>query len=253
MQLNYRLRTSKNKNKTIPIVMLHGLFGNLNNLGSIAAHLSQYYNIIQIDLRNHGHSPHDEMMNYMIMAQDVLDTLDYLAIMQCFVIGHSMGGKVAMALSIIASKRINKVIVIDIAPIKYDTQKHNKIFEAITYINKHKIQNKNNIFNIMEKNHIRKNIILFLLQSFYQGTWIFNFNSIQKNYKNINNWEILQIYRGSILFIKGESSSYINKIGLQSIYEQFPNAYIRTIPNSSHWVHYEHPISVFNLIYKFLY
>lgn len=252
MKLNYRLRVSNNIYKTTPIIMIHGLFGNLNNLGTISMYLAQYYDIIQIDLRNHGNSPHNSVMTYTIMAQDILNILDYFLIKTCVVIGHSMGGKVAMSLGIIASKRIKKIIVIDIAPLIYKSAKHNHIFQTIKYINQLKIQNKNDVINIMQNNNIKKNTILFLLKSFNKGSWSFNFNSIEKNYKIINGWDISQKWWGPILFIKGDLSPYINKLGIQNIHNQFPNAYIHNVPNSGHWVHYEYPLEVFNVIKNFL-
>lgn len=252
MKLNYRLRTSNNTLTTIPIIMIHGLFGNLNNLGSIATYLNQYYNIIQIDLRNHGNSPHNKIMTYVVMAQDIINILDHLSIKKCTVIGHSMGGKVAMTLSTINPQRINKIIIIDIAPMEYNIYKYENIFNAINYINKYNIKNKNDAANIMQHNNIEKNVILFLLKSFYQGSWNFNFHFIEKNYININSWPLHNIWNGPILFIKGELSPYINKIGIQNIYKQFPHACIKTVPHSNHWVHYEYPIHVSNIIIKFL-
>lgn len=252
VKLNYRLHISKNISKTIPIIMIHGLFGDLNNLKTIAMHLAQYYNIIQVDLCNHGNSPHSNIMTYTTMAQDILNILNYLSIKTCFVIGHSIGGKVAMNLGITASKRVKKIIVIDIAPIIYNSKNNNHIFQMIKYINRLQIQNKNDVIDIMQNNNIKKNTILFLLKSFNKGIWNFNFNFIEKNYKIISGWDINEKWWGPILFIKGELSFYINKIGIQSIYKQFPKAYIHNVPNAGHWVHYEYPIDVFNIIKNFL-
>lgn len=252
MTLNYRLQVSKNISKTIPIVMIHGLFGDLNNLRAISTHLNQYHDVIQVDLRNHGRSFQDQTMTYIIMAQDILNTLNHLEIKQCIVIGHSMGGKIAMTLGIIAHQYIKKIVVIDIAPITYHMKRYNNLFRIIDYINQCNIKNKNYVSNIMKENNIENNVILFLLKSFYQGSWRFNFNFIKQNYNNINDWPLHQICQKPILFIKGELSSYINTIGIQNIYKQFPYAHIRTIPNAKHWVHYEYPIHVFNIINEFL-
>lgn len=252
MLLNYRLRTSKVTNKTIPIIMIHGLFGNLSNLGVLSTFLAQYHDVIQIDLRNHGKSPHDSIMTYAAMAQDILNLLYFLAIKKCIIIGHSIGGKVAMALSILADQYVDKVIVIDIAPKKYNVCRHQNIFSILNYINNSKITNKNDIIKIMEQNYIKPHIILFLLKSFQKGKWSFNFDFIMKNYHNINDWSIPQICYQPSLFIKGALSSYINDSCIKNIYYQFPSACIKTVSNSGHWVHHDEPIHVFNIIKKFI-
>lgn len=252
MLLNYRFRPSKTVRKMIPIIVIHGLFGSLSNLGTLAEFLSKHQDIIQIDLRNHGKSPHDPIMNYEVMTQDIITLLNHLAIQKCIVIGHSIGGKIAMMLGILAKKLIEKIIVIDIAPKKYDAQKFHNLFSIINYINESKIKNKNQIIDIMQKNYIKPNLIEFLLKSFQQGKWIFNFNAIVKNYENINNWEKHQICKKSILFIKGELSSYIENTYIKKIYDQFPYAYIQTVPKAGHWTHYDNPKYVFNIIEQFV-
>lgn len=253
MLLNYRLCISQNSYKTIPIVMIHGLFGSLSNLRTLATSLAQYCDIIQIDLRNHGRSPHDPVMDYHVMAQDILNLLNHLSIKKCIVLGHSIGGKVAMTLGILAYQRIDKLIVIDIAPKKYDLHKHQNIFSAINYINTIKIQDKQHIISVMQKNCIEPHIILFLLKSFQQGKWTFNFDAIMRNYNNINDWTTHQMCCKSSLFIRGELSSYIKEAYVKDIYHQFPFANVTTIPNARHWVHYDKPTHVLNNIKKFIF
>lgn len=102
MKLNIRAQTAQNQHNNSPIVLVHGLFGSLDNLGVLARDLVNDHNIIQVDMRNHGLSPRDPVMNYPAMAQDLVDTLDALQIDKATFIGHSMGGKAVMALTALA-------------------------------------------------------------------------------------------------------------------------------------------------------
>lgn len=253
MQLNYRLRITKNLNKKIPIIIIHGLFGNLSNLGRIAINLSKNNSVIQVDLRNHGNSPHEQSMTYVDMAQDILELLDRLLIKNCIIVGHSMGGKVAMMLCMLAAQRIKKAIIIDIAPVQYNMKKYDNVFNAIEYVNESKIKDKVEATKLMQRYISNPLLISFLLKSFYQGSWNFNFPFIKNNYYNIGDWCTYFTWWGSILFIKGEHSVYLDKKYICDIYHQFPNACIHNVPNTGHWVHYENPTYVSNIIEKFIF
>lgn len=102
MKLNIRAQTAQNQHNNSPIVLVHGLFGSLDNLGVLARDLVNDHNIIRVDMRNHGLSPRDPVMNYPAMAQDLVDTTDALQIDKATFIGHSMGGKAVMALTALA-------------------------------------------------------------------------------------------------------------------------------------------------------
>ncbi|VEA05002.1 esterase/lipase YbfF [Salmonella enterica subsp. salamae] len=116
MKLNIRAQSAQNLHNNSPIVLVHGLFGSLDNLGVLARDLVTDHDIIQVDMRNHGLSPRDPVMDYPAMAQDLLDTLDAQQIEKATFIGHSMGGKAVMALTALAPDRIDRLVAIDIAP-----------------------------------------------------------------------------------------------------------------------------------------
>lgn len=252
MRLNYRYRNIKALDITIPIIMIHGLFGNLSNLGSIATALTQNHCIIQIDLRNHGNSPHARSMTYTNMAQDILELLNYLSIKKCIIIGHSMGGKVAMMLCMLASERIKKLIIIDIAPVQYDMKKYDNISNAIEYVNKFGTKDRITAVRLMQQYIHNKLLITFLLKSFHQGSWKFNFSFIKKNYYNIGDWNTYFTWWGPALFIKGTHSLYLHSKYICDLYHQFPNTVIHNVPNAGHWVHYDNPKYVLNIIKKFI-
>ena len=118
MILNARLQTEQSSSDSTPVLLIHGLFGSLDNLGILARGLKDDRPLIQVDVRNHGLSPREDEMNYRVMAQDMLDTLDAQGIERIAVIGHSMGGKIAMTMSALAPERIEQMVMIDIAPVE---------------------------------------------------------------------------------------------------------------------------------------
>lgn len=105
-EIKFPLTNAPSPTSALPIILIHGLFGNLDNLGVLARDLQQHHNVIQVDLRNHGLSPRAPQMDYPVIAQDVLALMDELAITQAIIIGHSMGGKVAMAMTALAPNRV---------------------------------------------------------------------------------------------------------------------------------------------------
>ena len=131
MKLNSRAQSAQNPHNHSPIVLVHGLFGSLDNLGILARDLIADHDIVQVDMRNHGLSPRSPEMTYPAMAQDLLDTLDAHQIERATFIGHSMGGKAVMALTTLAPERISGLVAIDIAPVDYHVRRHDEIFAAI--------------------------------------------------------------------------------------------------------------------------
>src|SRR5687768_9250564 len=113
-----------------PLLILHGLFGTLDNWATLAKRLAEHYNVFLVDLRNHGRSPHSEQHDYDAMAEDVLQLVDDLQIPTPAIMGHSMGGKVAMNYALPYPTRITKLIVVDIAPTAYPPH-HDEIIDAL--------------------------------------------------------------------------------------------------------------------------
>ena len=113
-----------------PVILIHGLFGSYENLGVIARSLSEQYHIINVDVRNHGRSGHSDQMNYQLMADDLAQTLDALNISKAALLGHSMGGQLAMTLALLYPHRVTKLIAADVAPVAYPAR-HNNIFSGL--------------------------------------------------------------------------------------------------------------------------
>ena len=116
-----------------PLIILHGLFGQSDNWTSIARKLGEHFTVYTLDLRNHGQSGHDNVMNYDVMADDLLETIDYLGIQKMHLIGHSMGGKVAMLFALKYPERLEKLIIADIGPRFYKPH-HQKILQGLNQL-----------------------------------------------------------------------------------------------------------------------
>lgn len=170
MKLNIRAQTAQNQHNNSPIVLVHGLFGSLDNLGVLARDLVNDHNIIQVDMRNHGLSPRDPVMNYPAMAQDLVDTLDAQQIDKATFIGHSMGGKAVMALTALAPDRIDKLVAIDIAPVDYHVRRHDEIFAAINAVSESDAQTRQQAAAIMRQHLNEEGVIQFLLKSLLMGS-----------------------------------------------------------------------------------
>ncbi|QJC29601.1 alpha/beta fold hydrolase [Enterobacteriaceae endosymbiont of Plateumaris pusilla] len=254
MILNYSIIPIKNfyQKNNITIITIHGLFGNTYSLHYIAKILNQKLQckIIEINVRNHGLSPKNNIMNYTIMAQDILDTLNYISIKNnIIIIGHSMGGKIAMTLTKFIPNFIKKIIILDIAPVNYFYNNKN-IFFILKKINKLKIMTKKKAFEIMSFYITKKYIIKYFLNSFFNGKWQFNLPILNNEYNKILSWETIPTWSGESLFLKGEKSSYINIFHYKDLFNQFPLARIYNIP-AGHFLHIEETNIVINQIFNF--
>ena len=117
MKLNYVSQGSGQ-----PVVLMHGMFGSLSNLGVVGRALADQYQVIAVDMRNHGESPHSMTMDYPAMAVDIVELLDDLALPKAHLLGHSMGGKVAMQVALNQPDRVASLMAADIAPVTYQPE-----------------------------------------------------------------------------------------------------------------------------------
>ncbi|OCQ51751.1 Esterase YbfF [Photorhabdus australis subsp. thailandensis] len=251
-QLNYHMQAPENPVSTTPVVLIHGLFGDLNNLGVLARDLQQYYPVIQVDVRNHGSSPWIDNIDYHDMAQDIISLLDHLKIQSAIIIGHSMGGKIAMTMTAQAPERIEKIILIDIAPVAYQVRRHDKIFTALNKVTEAGVKTRQDATKIMQEDIQEEGVIQFLLKSFRQGEWKFNLPILINQYEKIIGWQEIPAWPHPALFIRGGLSPYIQEEYRDDIVRQFPQAKAWVIAGCGHWVHSEKPDAVLRAIHRFL-
>ena len=189
MNLNTRLQTEQSVADATPVLLIHGLFGSPDNLGVLARGLKADRPLIQVDVRNHGLSPRSEEMSYRAMAQDMLETLDRHDIDKVTVIGHSMGGKIAMTMTALAPERIEQLVLIDIAPVDYQTRRHDAIFAAVNAVTAAGVTQRSAAAEVMREVITEEGVIQFLLKSFFEGEWRFNVPALWANYSAISGWE----------------------------------------------------------------
>lgn len=242
MQLHHKITGSGQ-----PIIFLHGLFGNLDNLAVLAREFSQHYQVIQVDLRNHGLSPWADKIDYQLMADDVLALINALSLQNIILVGHSMGGKVAMQLTQRAADLIAHTVILDIAPINYSSDSHKNVFAAIEACLTQTQRDRKSMHQIM-RDYIPDGVIQFLLKSYKADNWLFNYHAIARHYADIRDWSEIEPYRQPVLFIRGSQSNYILDDYIGDILTQFPYATIATVEGAAHNVHSEKPQEVIGLI-----
>ncbi|MCE0494548.1 alpha/beta fold hydrolase [Vibrio salinus] len=240
-----------------PIVLIHGLFGNLDNLGILARELKKNYRVISVDLRNHGLSFHSENHSYPEMAQDVIHLIDSLQIEKFSLIGHSMGGKVAMKMASILAERVLSLVVLDMAPIGYTENRHDSVFTAIENVQASRPASRSEALEIMKEYITIEGVRQFLSKSLYKDNetqemhWRFNAHALKKHYRNILGWNTIEPVSVPTLFIKGELSEYILPEHQERIRQQFPCAKAHVVTRTGHWLHAEKPKEVLRAISKF--
>jgi esterase len=251
-----KLLNHKIQGNGAPLILLHGLFGSLDNLGLLARGLEQEYQVISIDLRNHGRSFHCDNHSYDSMADDVIALLDHLAIDRCIVIGHSMGGKVAMKLADLCRDRVIQLIVMDMAPVAYQTHRHDNVFSGLQAVLDHQPTARKQAMDILAQHVEIDGVRQFLSKSMvnHDGViqWRFNVPALLNQYQSIVGWQEGGPFLAPTLFIKGANSDYIAPQHQAAIQRQFPQAKAHIIANTGHWLHAEKPVETLRAISKFL-
>ena len=239
------------------LISLHGLFGSLENLGMINRGLSKSFCVHGLDIRNHGKSPHDEAMNYDVMADDVLEYLDNRNLEKVHLVGHSMGGKIAMAVALKAPKRVSKLAVLDIAPVTYKKRRHDEILQALSEISSNIIKKRADADQLLQTYKIEKEIRQFLLKNLYfdkAGNYKLKINLavITKHYEKILEGQHSDTsFTNETLFIKGENSDYILPEHREETLKLFPLANLQIISGTGHWLHAQKPDLVTRTLLRF--
>ena len=240
------------------MVILHGLFGMLDNWRTIARKLEASWQCILVDLRNHGKSPHDPEMNYSVMAADVMELINDLDISPAIVIGHSMGGKVAMELALTYPKSVQKLIVIDIAPRQYPPH-HEKVIIAIESVDPEKMKERSEAEHLL-RSHLGEDesTIQFLLKNISRRQeggfeWKANMAGIIAEYDAVmDRINPDRSFDKPVLFVRGINSNSLNEKDLPDIKSLFPNVEWLTIADAGHWVHSDQPEALTEALIAFM-
>ncbi len=239
-----------------PLIILHGLFGVLDNWQTLGKRWAENYQVILVDLRNHGHSPHDSELNYQVMMEDLEELTDDLFLDEINIIGHSMGGKLAIKFAQTYPELMNKLIVADIGPKKYPIH-HHQILEGLVSAPINEVKSRLEIKSHLSKYIKQDHIIQFFLKNLYwkekgKLAWRFNLDAIANNIQNVGDDLLHTPFDKPTLFIRGGSSNYILDEDIPAITNTFPNSQIATIPNAGHWLHAENPQMFFEMVDGFL-
>ncbi len=238
------------------IVLIHGLFGSYENLGVIARALAGQWQVINLDMRNHGRSDWHDSMSYALMAEDVKETLDHLGLEQVIQLGHSMGGKIAMEFALRYPERVSKLILADISPVQ-NRPRHLEILSALDGIDLSNLQSRQQADQQLALVITETGVRQFLLKSLYkdgdQFRWRFNVKALIANYS-----QLLEAppskgpYSGPTLFIKGAESDYLLPEHQSLIQQLFPHSKAKVIMGTGHWLHAEKPVAFAKIVTDFL-
>ena len=240
-----------------PLIILHGLFGSLDNWQSLAKKMADYYRVYTVDQRNHGKSPHFDDISYPLMARDLKQFMDDQQISSSYIIGHSMGGKTAMQFTLDYPNDVKKLVVVDIAPKSYDGG-HEAIFEALLEMEPTKLENRQQADEFLQ-NQIREfGVRQFLLKNLTRNKaggfkWKMNLSVLHRKYSALlAGIDTNSSFSREALFIRGGNSNYILEEDISSIKYLFPASKLETVTNVGHWVHAEAPQVLLDTVLRFL-
>lgn len=238
-----------------PLILLHGLFGASNNWGVVAKYFSQYFQVISVDLRNHGNSPHSESQTYTDMAGDLAELCEALNLQRMHLLGHSLGGKVAMQFATQYPARVEKLIVVDMAVRAY-ADAHTHLMDAMLAVDLTTMRTRNAVDAVLSAaisdTQIRQFLLMNLVKVDDQLTWRINLPALKANYPALQQGvcESAQ-YDKACLFIRGERSDYVSDNDITHIKKHFTQAQFASLA-TGHWVHAEQPQAFIAVVEKFL-
>jgi len=252
MELNYKVHGQGQ-----PLIILHGVFGMLDNWQTLGKILGQHYQVFLVDQRNHGNSPHSPEFNYTVLAQDLARFIEQHQLQNPIIVGHSMGGKVAMFYAAMAPQSFKKLVVVDIAPRAYQVH-HHALLEAMDQLNLPALQTRKQAEEALMESIPDWGVRAFLLKNLTrnaqkQFAWKLNLPVIRQNLPQIGQGLPQQlISQRPTLFIKGANSGYIQAQDAPMLQQLFPNSRLETIEQAGHWVHAEQPEAFMQVLTRFL-
>jgi esterase len=252
--LNHRITDHKNKT----LLIIHGLFGSLDNWQTLAKKWSEDFRVLSIDVRNHGKSFHNDSMSFEDMCNDILKLLAHYQLDKVSILGHSMGGKIAMDFAAAYPEFVDKLIIADVAPYKYDAH-HKEVFEVLDVMDFNQFSSRAEIETfIVSKLPNDRATAQFILKNIKRNedTLVFEFKFNLKTLKSCYNYLIERIapagFDGEVLFLAGENSQYITANTSSLLFDLYPRAEIEIIADAGHWIHADNPEAVYEKVLNFV-
>jgi esterase len=239
-----------------PIVILHGIFGSSDNWLTQAKILASDYHVFSIDQRNHGQSPHNDRFDYPVMVEDLVKFIDDHKLKDPIIIGHSMGGKVAMNFAVAHPEKLSKLIVVDISPRPYNLE-HYVIIDGLKAIPIQSITSRNEADAALAQYVPESDVRQFLLKNLQRKPeggfgWKINLPAIDKQLGNIGlDLQYEGTFNKPTLFIRGGRSRYVADEDMNRIKDIFPKAELRTL-DTGHWVQAEKPQEFVDVVREWL-
>ncbi len=239
------------------VVLLHGLFGSKGNLLSIGRVLSDQFHVLAVDLPGHGDSAAMQDMTFTNMANALQVFLEEQEIDQVHIVGHSLGGKVAMQFATLFPELTSSITVLDISPVTYKGRGHDPVFKAVNELDLENTQSRNDalshFLDYTDDADTAKFILTNLRRTQAGYEWRIDFDILSDNYENLAHAPKLHhAYTGPALVLKGELSAYIQTKHKDVFMEYLPKATHITVAGAGHWLHAEKPREVQQHILKFL-
>jgi esterase len=251
------------------VVLIHGLFGDLDNLKSLGAELEKTHQVIRIDVPNHGISEHWQKMDYPLLAEALIQVLDTLGLAQAHLVGHSMGGKIAMATGLLYPDRITSIVAADISPVAYPPR-HQSVFAGLNSLDLSNTNRTSALAHLIQAG-IDSATAQFLLKNLKRSdtgfAWKMNLVGLQACYDTLIGWDIgwnsalhtgfeadleadpeesrAPAYTKPCYMIRGGESDYVTADHREAILAQFPKVQAKTINGAGHWLHAQKP-EIFN-------
>ena len=242
-----------------PVIILHGIFGISDNWVTIGRRLAERFDVYILDQRNHGQSPHSDTFNYFALADDLYEFIQDHQLVNPILIGHSMGGKVAMNFALENPQKIDKLIVVDMSVRKYPPrQEHLEIMQAMLAVDFNEVSTREEVEEIISNRIKSPRIRMFILKNLYhisqnRMAWRLNVQALFDNIDNVfEGVESPYTYDHATLFVKGGDSNYIREEDKDLILAKFPGAIFKTIKGASHWVHADKPDELCAVFSEFL-
>lgn len=241
-----------------PVVILHGLFGMLDNWQTFAKKLSEDYMVYVVDQRDHGKSPHTDAFSYKLLAEDLHEFLTTNWIYECRLIGHSMGGKTVMQFAADYEDMVQQMVVVDIAPVKYEPG-HETIFQALQAVDLASATGRSDVEETLKPYIAESGVRQFLMKNLQRDKesggfkWKMNLELLYKEYANILDDVVASDSPIEVdaLFVAGGRSGYVSELGKAAIHNRFAHARIETIADAGHWIHAEKPDELLELVTSF--
>jgi len=242
-----------------PAIILHGLFGQSDNWVTVGRRIADQFHVLIPDQRNHGQSPHTSIHSFPAMADDLSEFIEEHQLENPVLIGHSMGGKVAMTYALENTGKVQKLVIIDISPRKYPERiTHTQIISQMMGIDLENTKTRGEVEKILDSKISEPRIRMFILKNLYYKidgnlAWRLNLDAINQSMDLLfDGIRSESLYKGPTLFIRGGKSDYVPDSDIPLIKNLFPEVLIKTISGASHWIHADAPEELCVLLSDFL-